>query len=482
MNSISIVLEEKPVGRLSGGAGVNWFDFFGSNGVYANCRQYPLDASAWPPDGNEEAWNMFMKEIDVLRPMFIRYGIPPEAILRGDGSLDTSAATFKRLDRVCAWAADNGASVMLDPFLIPEMFGFPVNPRDLGDHRMVNMAARDNLVYARDFAAALVRHAVKERGNSAIRWFNPVNEPMVYGCYKTPDGGPDVYRHYVDMYRQLRSELDRAALSDVRLIGIDSCAPHLFPIPELHARGLDMSDYVDAYSIHLWTGMFDWERSTANVDSLPYSVLIDNMIRRIVQWAAYRQKKVFALEYGAFQYGWWPAFSDISGPATQEGCLTAVEGVLRMLSVGVEGYCYWNLCDPNSNDGHWAILQWDEQSQNVKRCGHVYATQRMLMQYGPVGSQIFRLTSLPQGGAINYVHSIALQSNDGCHVWIVNDHHAEVRRVKVQMGARYAGRSFSIMVKDRIRMGDCAGSVVLDSAGSAEVMVTPMSFTVLTTA
>jgi hypothetical protein len=74
------------------------------------------------------------------------------------------------------------------------------------------MAARDNAAYAERFVAPLVGHVVKDLGLESVRYFNPVNEPMEYGVYQTPEGGPDVHRHYVDMYRQMRLALDRAGV------------------------------------------------------------------------------------------------------------------------------------------------------------------------------------------------------------------------------------------------------------------------------
>ena len=93
-----------------------------------------------------------------------------------------------------------GQHALVDTFLIPHAHEFPA-PASCDGSVNCNMAAADNALYAERFVAPLLRHVVRDLGLASVRLFNPVNEPMEYGVYQTPAGGPDVYRHYVDMYR-----------------------------------------------------------------------------------------------------------------------------------------------------------------------------------------------------------------------------------------------------------------------------------------
>ena len=56
---------------------------------------------------------------------FIRFGIPPQGILDAQGNLIKGNVHFKRLALIADWCAKNGRAIILDPFLIPESYGFP---------------------------------------------------------------------------------------------------------------------------------------------------------------------------------------------------------------------------------------------------------------------------------------------------------------------------------------------------------------------
>ena len=107
--------------------------------------------------------------------------------------------------------------------------------------------------------APLLKHVVFDLRLESVRSFNPVNEPMEYGVYRTPEGGPDVYRHYVGMYREMRAALDRAGVPRERvgLVGGDTYTHRFLFLPELAARGIDLDPFVDLYSIHFYSLRFD---------------------------------------------------------------------------------------------------------------------------------------------------------------------------------------------------------------------------------
>ena len=82
---------------------------------------------------------------------------------------------------------------------------------------------------------------------------------MEYGVYRTPEGGPDVYRHYVDMYREMRSPSTAPACraSGSGSSGGDTYTHRVLFLPEQMARGIDLDPFVDAYSVHFYSLRFD---------------------------------------------------------------------------------------------------------------------------------------------------------------------------------------------------------------------------------
>ena len=228
MQTVSLVLSSDPPRKLDFGIGVNWFDFLGAGGHFARWQGYPLSAPAYPPIDDRESWELFLAELTRLNPGIIRFGLPPDPILKPDGTLKKDSVHLKHLDIAAQWCEEHGAVMILDTFVTPALYEFPV-PQDTGT-LCLNMAARDNRTYARDFVAPLLQHVLHERGLKAVRFFNPINEPIHYGVYQTPPGGPDVFRHYVEMYAEMRRAIDDAGLGDIGLIGIDKDLPFDFTV------------------------------------------------------------------------------------------------------------------------------------------------------------------------------------------------------------------------------------------------------------
>lgn len=206
---------------LDFGVGFNWFDHLGSGGFYARNPGYPLGAPVYPDLADGAAWAEIRLALDEMKPGFIRFGLPPDPHTAPDGAFRPGTVHLERLAWLDQWASRNGCTILLDTFLIPAVHEFPV-PAGLAPGSICNMAARDNAAYAQRFVAPLLKHVVKDLRLESVRSFNPVNEPMEYGVYRTPEGGPDVHRHYVEMYREMRAALDRAGVPRERVGLVDS--------------------------------------------------------------------------------------------------------------------------------------------------------------------------------------------------------------------------------------------------------------------
>jgi hypothetical protein len=423
-----------PAGTVPFGVGFNWFDFFGMGGCYARSPHYPLDERVFPATSDANAWRALFAEITTWRPGMIRFGIPPDPHVAEDGTLVTDTVHLDRLELVADWAASIGCDILLDTYVIPETLGFAVvDGASGGDNRTcVNMAARDNRVYAERFVAPFLRHIRLERGLQAVRWFNPVNEPDHYGVYQVPAGGPDLYRHYVEMYSEMRRALDAAGLARdaIGLVGVDKDVPFDWPSFEYLQRGIDVDEAVDAYAFHSYRHRFDWAtESPACPDSDPLATLGDRWIRRLASQMGARGKPLLAAEIGSFHYGW--RMGDAGGPSTPDACILTAEAIIRFLNAGAAGAMPWSLVNPDNIDGTWSMLRWMEGG--VLRTRHAGSTYALLMRHVPRGSRIHplkpRQREYPQ-----YVHGTLIRDeSDHAHVLVVNDHPDSPREVIVSL-------------------------------------------------
>ena len=476
-----LVVSNDPPGTLDFGVGVNWFDFLGSGGYFARWEGYPLTAPAFPPLDDKDSWSLFLQELTRLHPGFIRFGLPPDPVLNADGTLKKDSVHFRRLDIAAHWCEEHGALVILDTFVTPALYEFPV-PEGIGTV-CVNMAARDNRVYAREFVVPLLDHVIAERGLKAIRYFNPINEPIHYGVYQTPPGGPDVFRHYVEMYREMRRAMDDAGLGEIGLIGIDKDLPFDFPVFEYISRGIDIDPFVAAYSIHSYRGRFDYDGENPWApDTDPLRTLADRWTRRLVQYAEGRGKYLLALEVGVFQYG--ARRGNPAGPATAEGALLTAETIVRMINAGVRGALVWSLTNPDTIDGHWRLI--DVRDRRVERAPHPYSTYGMLMRYAPPGSTVRPLVPVEREFPVEFVRGTLFAGPGGeLNIILINDHPVESRTVSLALPGDQGTRILHKIVKDRDRLGVVAPETfgADPASGAAQIQDTlgPLSLQVYTT-
>ena len=171
------------------GVGFNWFDYLGMGGSYAYAKNhYDLGDSTHPSLDDEEGWNLVIEQLDLLRPGFIRFGLPPDPHCRPDGTFQGGTPHLERLRRLDAWAQKSGCTIMLDTFLLPEAHVFPADDVMWGKYPtgQFQYAARDNHALARKFLVPLLKHVTLDLGLASVRWFNIINEPFCYGVFETP--------------------------------------------------------------------------------------------------------------------------------------------------------------------------------------------------------------------------------------------------------------------------------------------------------
>ena len=442
MNQIFEITE--PLPRKYFGSGVNWFDYLGTGGFYGRFSGYPLSEAIYPAVTDVHDWQKILATLNELSPSFIRYGLNPETIIDKNGNIDKSSDAFDRLEIISNWAFANHVPIELDTFLIPAHYEFNTQDNEISE-RFCNMAAADNKDYAVRFVGPLIHYLVRERGMSAISYFNPVNEPINYGVYQVPENGPDVYVHYVEMFQEMRKALDSLGLfeNEVGLIGIDGDIPFEYPLLEHAARGVDLNPFISAYSIHSYRTRFDHDKPSAICpDSEPLEITIDRHVRQLVKYCEKRDRPLLACEVGAFYYG---KVENPAGPASDEGTLLTLETIIRMANVGVASALIWSPMNPNNIDGHWALFKL--QDSKIEKYLTPWNAYSAMMRVLGRGSSIYPAKSISPKYPYQHVHGLITEKDGKIRGLFVNDSSTEILQISLQSSSLSLPATFLVHTK-----------------------------------
>src|ERR1019366_2965091 len=450
----------KPASTLQFGVGFNWVD------------RFPVDGPApvYPALEDTAGWNAVHAALDELRPGFIRFWIETDACVgEKPGQIRTNAPTFERAKFVSDWAETTDCTLMLDTVHVPRQFQFEESPVELKakeNNQFLEMAARDNAAFVRDFIVPLLRHILIERKLAGFKYYNAYNEPLQYGPFSTPNNVPDPYKHYVEMYRELHEQLTAAGISPahIRLSGVEAIEPSNFPALEFLSRGVDIDPYIDMYTIHYYFHRFDW---MSPVPYLPDTIeqAIDRGTPPLVDYCKRRGKPLMAAEVG-----WYPSDNDPSPMPTDplassrhHAALTTAETMVRGMNAGLTGFGIWSLFNPGAYDGAWQVISYKDG--RIEKSEHPYAMYRLFSRYARPGSQVYPLKVKQREWPWQYGYATSLLTpKDKVVLYAVNDHLVESRKVHLQLPAAWAGRKLHKIVKDNERIGVEMGVVELKEA------------------
>ena len=448
------------------GLGFNWFEHLGSGGHYARWIKYPLSDIIYPDMDDKAGWKAIEKGLDELSPGWFRFGMPPDPHVDDQGNFVGNTLHFKHLEWLNSWAVKNDRTIMLDTFLMPRYYEFPVpeGTEDPGNN-IVNMAAANNRAYARNFVAPMMEYVVKHLKLKSVRLFNPINEPMEYGVYQTPDNNPPAMAHYVDMYREIRNALDEVGIDRERigLIGLDCGDPAKFTL-EQHALGVDIDPYVDAYSVHHYNLRMDHlpplnlPDTGRNYFAKGMNVVIEQDDRKFLEYTRSRKKPLWALEMGTFYYG---KFDTPEGVASLAATITVAEGIIRAINAGITSFCIWSLMNPNTVDGHWAVM--GEKNGQLVSYTYPFAVYGLLANHFGPGDRIFPL-NIPDAPEICHLHATALENPNGRRsLLIVNDHHEQNADMVLELPDSWPKYGkYYISIANRSLLNDITGEVCAD--------------------
>jgi hypothetical protein len=474
----TLTIGENSVSRLLEGIGVNWNDAFGMGGENGmGLRDMPLNTPVIPLLDNATEWDVLLSELTFLKAGCLRFLLPPEGFITKRGTIDFDCVHFQRLERLNAWAGANGASIILDTIHVPHHL--QVKGEDAPGYASFNRAAADPLAFAEKFAGPLLEYCVAERNWTQIRYYNPVSTPLYGGVYHHPKG--DSFRAYAGMLAALRKELIERGLVPQRLslMGPSSPALQRWPIPDFHARGLDLNPLLDAYDQHEYSARFDGDEPNANIDSLEMTDLLQQHLQPHVAYAKSHNKPFLITELGHQYYG--GRLGDPNGPSTHDAFLLDAEFSVRAINAGVQGLLRWSFLNPGDINGRWQLL--DSVDGSLRRVDNTYYGYATLIRYARPHADVLNVQVESSLRPYPCVHACALRKapQGDITVLIVNDHPSEQVELTVKLPATLKPRKLNVIRNDRTLKHALTGEFKRDGKGGSLLdKLPPRSLTVYT--
>ncbi len=477
--TVGYVTSPEAAYRTELGLGFNWFEYFGSGGYYARWKKYPLSAQVYPEPDDKKGWEAIEKGLNELNPGWLRFGMPPDPHVDQNGSFNGNTIHFKHLEWLHKWASKNNRIILLDTFLMPKYYEFPLpeGTREPGD-AIVNMAAKNNREYAENFVAPMINYVINGLKLKSVKYFNPINEAMEYGVYQTPDIEPNVFVHYIEMYREIRRALDHIGITreKVGLVGFDTSFPIKYALEEL-SQNIDISGYIDAYSVHHYNLRLDYAPPEKNSDvgrgyfNKGLNVTIEQDDKMFLEFARKQNKSFWALEMGTLYYGKW---HNPAGVASIDATITVAEAIIRAINIGITSFCIWSMMNPNDVDGHWAVM--GQKDGELIRYKYPYAVYGLIANHFSPDSKVYPVFPGPDSPGIVHVHATFLDAPNGDKtILVVNDHPDQKQTVVLSLPGSWNDVSdFKVSLVNKDRLNESAGNVSVND-GKIKLQCEPFS-------
>lgn len=462
-----IEVTDQVVHQMAEGLGFNWYSCY--------------TPETYPAADDDDRWARIFAHAEWLNMRFIRFGQWGGKICDNAGTFSPGHESFAQLKRVSDWAERWGASIILDPFAIPNAFQYqswPGAPGVWGRAGQYSLGVRDIDGYVGRFVVPYVRHAVKELGCKAVTWFNHVNEPLQGNICATPPGIDD-HARYVEVLNAIRQGLDEAGLADIGNMGPDTHTHHYWPIDHMLEIGADPDPAIQAYCMHHYHSRFDWDVATGVSSSRSMTESIEQCLRRYCRYAHEKRKPYLVTEIGMFHFGW--SVGDPAGIARHDNTILEAEFIVRGMAEGADGFLRWAWLNPTSIDGWWQLIETVDGSDAPVR--DPYNTYATLYRYVSRRAEIMKVEVTQEtAGRPRTLHATATRNADGSRtLLVVNDFYATCVPVTIRFPTGGASAVRKI-VNDPVRKHhEC--EVLAVSGGQIEIadVLSPMSLTVYTT-
>jgi hypothetical protein len=418
-----------------------------------------------PDPADQKRWKQVLAAFDDLKVGWMRVGVIPT----GDGEpwddrrqqWDFDHRHFRNLVTVARWADRRGVRLMFDPFTIPDSFKRPdaffvVDPRQ----------------YAEKLILPIAQFLEKQK-LTAFRYVGLINE-AIWGPGKE---GFAAVKPFFELYRGVREVLDEAGFDQLGLLGPSNLSSWEWPIADFIAAGCDPDPLWAGYDQHLYLYHFDWMQENTS-DFMSLTEVTERYLKRYVDYAHKRGKPMFVTELGNMYAGrlFWGE-RDFEGPASHTSVMMDAELIVRAVNEGVDGFLRWAFC-VRERDGRWSLLE--NTPDGMKPSPNAYPLYRLLMRAIHPRAVVYPATTSAALGAFRYVFGTAVKNPDGsAAVVIVNDAPGKNLNIALQLPKPFRGKTLCRTVCDEMRKGTSLPPIKVNRAGEAELMLTPMSVTVL---
>jgi hypothetical protein len=378
----------QPVRTMRGGLGASW-----------HAIEAPIPGSeggsgwgAYPPAGDEAAWQSLYKHADWLGLDWCRVELEQRIYEPERGRFDWDSPEMLILYRILDWAEASHTQVFLQQMWGNTTWNALPELRDDPAKRVYSAPLSVD-----DFAngyAELVYHLVKVKGYKSIRWLSINNEPgQHFSWWQGPDLKP------LGPTPDFKSA--RAAL-DARGIDLPISGPDWTDMPPLEPAKIDFDPYIGAYDIHSYWADFDKPGKLGE-----YSMT--TTVTRVGDWANWahqRNKPLFLSEVGTMAYGWK---GTDPGPGSYESGLKNASLVVRAINAGADGFNRWSFVNRGDLDGQWQLLDtWDVKAGRLltKFTPHPnsYYMWALLSRYTALNSEVLAIHT--EGGAVEGIERL----------------------------------------------------------------------------
>jgi len=273
-----------------------------------------------------------------------------------------------------------------------------------------------------DGIIALLKHLVKVKKYTCIKYFGVANEPHHgWSWWKNPDGVTS--QSIIPALEILQKKIAKEKLN-IPLTGPEEMFYHW----EALQKQQSFSPYIGAFTYHEYMTIIDWWDSNSGKDWYPTLKSFTEPLKKAVQIAHQQNKPFFFSEHGTMHFG---LLKDARGPSTFDAMMKDVEFAIRFSNVGVDGFSRWSLLNRGNLDGQWGFIETFDRSKMELLEAEKYTPKEntfygygMLMRYTYKKSLVIKNTiKAAPDDSISHIHAAAFlsPSKKEATIYIIND-------------------------------------------------------------
>lgn len=433
--------------------------------------------SAWganPPAEDDAAWQRLYELADWTGMSFLRVEVSQRMYEPERQVFIWDSPEMGILYRILDWCQSRGAIVFLQQqYNNVSWNAFPEFRNDDISILRSGPYSLEEFTYG---LVSLVEYLVKERGYTCIRYLGLTNEPHEWCCWRSPT-------------QDLMPMLPAIEAVDCELVArgvpVTIAGPDL--VETAYSADIDeMAPHFGAFEIHSYGGAYDWRTEHA----IDWCYPMWQGVEKFAIWAEYahRQGKPFFLgEQGTFDYGMG---ANMPEPSGYEAVLKDVEYAIRLMNVGVDGFCRWSFVNRGNLDGQFQFVDtWDPETDrprdSIEPHPNSFSLWGALSRFIPAGSTVLEGEwTGGTDGAFPRVFGAALVHPDGSRsLVVVNEGESEA---ELHVYAAWPDSARRIYHRYRIERADRdRADVRVEPQGTFDAdfvdTLPPMSFTVYST-